>query len=118
MELLDILDENGKITGKVESREVVHQKGLWHRAVYGFIFNNKGDILLQKRSKNKKLWPDLWDVTVGGHVLTKEFGSQALIRETKEELNIEITKNEIAYLVSSISNNIKENMIDNHYNVI
>lgn len=116
MEYFDVLNEYGEFTGKTATREECHKKGLWHRAVYGFIFNNKGDILLQKRSKNKKLWPDLWDVTVGGHVLTKEFGSQALIRETKEELNIEITKNEIAYLVSSISNNIKENIIDNHYN--
>ena len=64
MEYFDVLNEYGEFTGKTATREECHKKGLWHRAVYGFIFNNKGDILLQKRSKNKKLWPDLWDVTV------------------------------------------------------
>ena len=33
----------------------------------------------------------MWDVTVGGHVDSGEFGRQALIRETKEELGIEIS---------------------------
>ncbi len=54
MEYFDVLNEYGEFTGKTATREECHKKGLWHRAVYGFIFNNKGDILLQKRSKNKK----------------------------------------------------------------
>ena len=48
-EIFDILDENGVETGKTATRKEVHEKGLWHRAVYGFIFNEKGDVLLQKR---------------------------------------------------------------------
>ena len=116
MEYFDVLNENGEFTGKIESREECHKKGLWHRAVYGFIFNKNGEVLLQKRSKNKKLWPNLWDVTVGGHVLSGEFGKQALIRETKEELGIVIKENEIQYLVGSTSSNIKGNIINNHFN--
>lgn len=34
MELIDVLDENGVKTGEVVSREEVHKKGLWHRAIY------------------------------------------------------------------------------------
>lgn len=30
MELLDVLDEQGNLTGKAEERKVVHEKGLWH----------------------------------------------------------------------------------------
>lgn len=70
----------------------------------------------KKRSKNKKLWPNLWDVTAGGHYLKGEFGKQALIREIREELNIEIEGNEIEYLVGSTSTNIKGNIVDNHFN--
>lgn len=116
MEYFDVLNENGEFTGKIETREECHKKGLWHRAVYGFLFNKNGDVLLQKRSGNKKLWPNLWDVTVGGHVLTGEFGEQALIREIKEELDININGNEIKYLVGSTSSNIKGDIINNHFN--
>lgn len=116
MEYFDVLNEYGEFTGKVETREECHNKGLWHRAVYGFIFNKNGDVLLQKRSKNKKLWPNLWDVTAGGHVLTGEFGMQALIREVKEELGIDISEEEITYLVGSTSINEKRNIINKHFN--
>ena len=51
MEYFDVLNENGEFTGRVESRDVCHKEGLWHRANYGFIFNKNGDVLLQKRSK-------------------------------------------------------------------
>ena len=54
--------------------------------VYAFIIDDNKNVLLQKRSNTKKLWPNMWDVTVGGHVDSGEFGRQALIREVKEEL--------------------------------
>ena len=116
MEFFDVLTPNGEFAGEVATREDCHKKGLWHRAVYGFIFNKNGDVLLQKRSRNKKLWPNLWDITAGGHVLAGEFGQQALIREIKEELNINVTENEIRYLVGSTSTNIKGEIINNHFN--
>lgn len=116
MEVFDVLNENGEFTGEVATREECHKKGLWHRAVYAFIIDNEGNVLLQKRSKFKKLWPNTWDVTVGGHVDAGEFGRQALIRETKEELGIEITDDDIKYLVGSTSINIKEDVINKHFN--
>ena len=88
-EKFDVLNEFGEFTGEIVSREECHKKGLWHRAVYGFIIDENKNILLQKRSAKKKLWPNLWDVTAGGHVNAGEFGRQALIREVKEELGIE-----------------------------
>ena len=115
-EYFDVLKENGEFTNKVATREECHEKGLWHRAVYGFVFNKNGDVLLQKRSANKKLWPNLWDITAGGHVLSGEFGKSALIREIKEELGVKVEDNEIDYLVGSISTNIKGDIINNHFN--
>ena len=115
-EYFDVLNEYGEFTGQIASREECHKKGLWHRAVYGFVIDRSGNVLLQKRSANKKLWPNMWDVTVGGHVDHGEFGRQALIRECKEELGIEIKEEEIKYLVGSTSINEKEDIINKHYN--
>ena len=115
-EKFDVLNEFGEFTGKIATREECHKKGLWHRAVYAFIIDDKGNILLQKRSNNKKLWPNMWDVTVGGHVDAGEFGRQALIREVKEELGIVINDDDIKYLIGSTSINEQGDIINKHYN--
>ena len=99
-EKFDVLNEFGEFTGEVATREECHKKGLWHRAVYAFIIDKNSNILLQKRSAKKKLWPNMWDVTVGGHVDAGEFGRQSLIREVKEELGIDIANDDIKYIGS------------------
>lgn len=116
IEYLDVLNENGEFTGVTESREKCHREGLWHRANYCFIFNNNDDVLLQKRSSNKKLWPNLWDVTAGGHILSGEFGVNALIRELKEELGIDVEEKDLKYLVGSTSVNKIGDVINKHFN--
>lgn len=114
-EMFDVLNEWGVYTGEVASRDRCHTEGLWHRAVYGFVIDKNKNVLLQKRSANKKAWPNLWDVTVGGHVDSGEFGRQALIREAKEELGLDITDDEIKYLVGSTSIDTAKG-INKHYN--
>lgn len=42
MELLDVLDEYGNLTGKKEDKDKIHEKGLWHREVAVLIRNEKG----------------------------------------------------------------------------
>lgn len=54
MELVDIVDENNKLTGQVEERWVAYEKGLWRRTVSCWIMNEEGEILLQKRARDKK----------------------------------------------------------------
>lgn len=80
-EYFDVLNNKGEYTGIVESREKCHKDGLWHKAVTVFIINSKNKVLLQRRSPNKKTWPNMWDITSGGHVLSGEFGFQSIIRE-------------------------------------
>ena len=114
-EKFDVLNERGLFTGEVATRDECHSKGLWHRAVYGFVIDKSSNVLLQKRSPNKILWPNKWDVTVGGHVDAGEFGRQTIMRECKEELGIDVKDDEIKFLVSSTSVYNKNGYINNHY---
>ena len=89
MELLDILDEKGNYTGKSEERKIVHNKGLWHIHVGVWIMNEKGELLFQQRSQEKKVNAGKWTRT-GGHVDSGETPLQAIQRETNEEIGVKI----------------------------
>lgn len=116
-EFFDVLNERGEFKGKIESRYECHRQGLWHKAAVVFIISTDNKrVLLQQRSANKKLWPNLWDVTAGGHVLTGEFGYQAAIRETKEEIGIAINKNDLEFIGSTVSANNSGDIINKHFN--
>lgn len=54
-ELLHVLDENGNETNKLEYREIVHEKGLWHNEVACVVINKKKQVLLQKRGGRRSL---------------------------------------------------------------
>lgn len=115
-EKFDVLNEKGEYLNKTELREKCYKEGLWHRAVAVFIINSKQQVLLQKRSPKKKMWPNTWDITAGGHVLAGEFGFQSALREIEEELGIKFDKENITFIGATTSENIKENMIDRHFN--
>lgn len=88
MELLDVLDEDGNVIG-VEDRKVVHENGLWHIHVGAWIMNEKGKLLFQKRSANKKRNPNKWTRT-GGHVDSGETPIVGIQREVEEEIGVKI----------------------------
>lgn len=116
-EYFDVLNKNGEYINKVESREECHKQGLWHKAVVVFIISSDNKrVLLQQRSENKKLWPNLWDITAGGHVLSGELGYQAVIRETKEEIGIDIKKEDLEFIGVTISEDIKGDIVNKHFN--
>lgn len=86
-ELLSIVDENDRIINTCP-RHIVHATGLRHRAVHILVFNDQGELFLQKRSMNKDLNAGLWDTSAAGHVDAGEDYDTTAIRELKEELGI------------------------------
>jgi isopentenyl-diphosphate delta-isomerase len=87
-ELIDLLDSNGKPTGNKVMKSEAHAKGLWHNAVHVWLFNSKGEALLQKRALDKDSFPGLWDISSAGHVSAGETPEHAAVRELEEELGI------------------------------
>ncbi|MEI7929829.1 MAG: NUDIX domain-containing protein, partial [Verrucomicrobiales bacterium] len=86
-EVFDVVDGNDQVTGQA-TRAEVHAKGLLHRAVHVFVFNRRGDLLLQKRSHLKDSHPGVWDSSVSGHVDSGEDYESAAVRELEEEMGI------------------------------
>lgn len=87
IECVDIVDDNGTVVGKT-TREKVHINGWLHPTVNILLFNSAGKVLLQKRSKNKLMFPLYWDVSVCEHLFSKESPRKAAARGLWEELSI------------------------------
>lgn len=116
-EIFDVLAPDGSYTGQTATRDECHTKGLWHKAVVVFIVSpDNRKVLLQLRTKNKKLWPNLWDVAAGGHVDAGELGYEAALRETKEELNLNLKKEKLKFIGATTSENLIGDVINRHYN--
>ena len=90
MEYIDILDEEGDLTGKIASREEVHKKGYWHRAINVLIINKDNELLIQKRAASKKKHPNLWDYSCAGHLSVGDSSISGAMREIEEELGIKV----------------------------
>lgn len=106
-ELFPVVDESGNQTG-LAPRSVCHdgKSMLLHPVVHLHLFNDKGELFLQKRSSNKDIAPGLWDTSVGGHVNPDEKAEEALLRETREELGITLV--EYTFLYSYIWQSARE----------
>lgn len=98
MEMVDKLDNKKEYLNKVSER---HEKieGEYRQSVHTWIMNSKGEFLIQKRTPNKKNFPNMWSQT-GGGVDSGETTLQAAIRECHEELGINIEKDEIEFMLS------------------
>lgn len=85
MEYIITVDEQDRETGSIEKLEA-HQKGILHRAFSILVFNKKGELLLQKRNKEKYHSPGLWTNTCCSHQRVGEQLSEAVTRRLMEEM--------------------------------
>lgn len=89
-ELFYHVDENDKVLGSISRAEAHRDKSKIHRSIFVAIFNDQHQILLQKRSQHKDLYPGLWSTSVGGHVTYGQTYRQAAKREMTEELGLSL----------------------------
>jgi isopentenyl-diphosphate Delta-isomerase len=95
-ELLDVLDEHGRVLSS-EPREVVHARGLRHRVAHVLLLRRassgasaRAELLLARRAAGKAVGPRLWDLSVAEHVAAGEDAAAAAARGLVEELGVRI----------------------------
>jgi isopentenyl-diphosphate delta-isomerase len=87
-ERLILVDENDQQLG-FDSKGSCHDgEGQLHRAFSLFIFNSANELLLQKRSARKRLWPDFWSNSCCSHPREGESMAVATARRLKQELGL------------------------------
>ncbi len=89
-EPLILVNEKDEVVGYKSKLECHQGDGLLHRAFSIFIFNDAGELLLQRRSKQKWLWPLTWSNSVCSHPRRGETMEIATQRRLQEELGFSV----------------------------
>ncbi len=112
-EYVVIVDKNNKKIG-IEEKLNAHKKGLLHRAFSIFIFNFRGELLLQQRAKTKYHSPGLWSNTVCSHPKPNEEYKQAIHRRLKEEMGFDCRLKKLFCFIykAELSNGLIEHEYD------
>ncbi len=110
MEKVILVNENDVVIGTMEKLEA-HKKGLLHRAFSVFIFNDKNELLLQRRALNKYHSGGLWTNTCCSHPRPNENILNAANRRLVEEMGFET---ELTFKTSFIYNTEFENGLTEH----
>jgi len=105
MELWDVYDKYRQKTGRTHERDNSMNEGDYHLVVHIWIVNDKGELLIQKRQPWKKGWPNMWAESVAGSAILGDSSCDAAIRETKEELGVDldISNGEILFTIKTSS---------------
>ncbi|MEQ1859891.1 MAG: 16S rRNA (adenine(1518)-N(6)/adenine(1519)-N(6))-dimethyltransferase RsmA [Chthoniobacteraceae bacterium] len=98
-EVFDVVDENDRVLRQA-TRHEVHTQSLRHRAVHIFVFNQQGDLFLQRRSRGKDQHPLRWDSSAAGHVEAGQTYDATAPREVAEELGVDATCTRIGELLA------------------
>jgi 16S rRNA (adenine1518-N6/adenine1519-N6)-dimethyltransferase len=99
-ERFSVVDSADRVV-RVASRAEVHGNNLLHRAVHILIFDGKGGLYLQKRSRTKDRHPLLWDSSAAGHVDAGEEYDTCARRELREELGVQTPLKRVLKLPAS-----------------
>ena len=89
MEIIDVVNDKNEVIGQVP-RDDLYSGGHSHRIVHVLIFNDRGEMALQLRSKHIQFCPHHWVTVASGHVQSGETPEAAARREMMEEIGLDI----------------------------
>lgn len=114
MEVFDLYDEKMNKLDKKMVRGGSNKPGEYHLVIHIWIRNSKGEYLIQQRNKKEDLIPYQWAVT-GGAVLQGEQSIDGAIRETKEEIGIDLFPDDFKRLIRYVIDHDQANYITDLY---
>ena len=108
-----LVNEQDEVLGLMEKMQA-HENGILHRAFSVFLFNGKGEMLLQKRAAGKYHSPNQWTNAVCSHPRIDETYLEGAKRRLKEELGIEAELSEKFHFVyrADVGQNLWEHELD------
>jgi isopentenyldiphosphate isomerase len=86
-ELVIVVDRDNNITGSATRRRMRAER-LPHRCSYILVFTSRGELLVQKRTVIKDIYPGYWDPAAGGVMQVGETYEESAAREVAEELGV------------------------------
>jgi isopentenyldiphosphate isomerase len=99
-ELLTLVNDQDEVIGS-DVRDNIHEKGLLHRGVSVYFVTPDKQIIFQHRSKDKRIYADLLDSTVGGGVVLGDSYEKTAIKETLEETGVELCEKDLLFIKKS-----------------
>lgn len=108
-----LVDKKDREIGS-DSKLKIHKLGLLHRSFSIFIFNSRGELLIQKRALNKYHSGGLWSNSCCSHQNLDESLSEAIHRRLKEEMGIDcVLKESFTFLYNvKLKNGLIEHELD------
>jgi len=115
-DLLILVDQNDNEIGLME-KLAVHQTGSLHRAFSVFVFNSKGELLLQQRADGKYHSGGLWTNTCCSHPVNGEEIGSTIKKRLKDEMGIECETNfQFSFIYKAeFDNGLIEHELDHVY---
>jgi isopentenyl-diphosphate delta-isomerase len=107
-----IVDTGGNAIGEIDKMEA-HISGTLHRAFSVFVFNSKGQLLLQQRALDKYHSGGLWTNTCCSHPRADEFTPDAAHRRLREEMGMDCELTELFQF--SYRHEFANGLIENEY---
>jgi len=107
------VDTADRELGTMEKMEA-HEKAVLHRAFSVFIFNDRGELMLQQRAAHKYHSPLLWTNTCCSHQRQGESNIEAGKRRLREEMGFEVDLDKKFHFVykAEFDNGLTEHELD------
>ena len=105
MEIWDLYTKDREKTGNTHIRGEEIPEGCYHLVVHVWIKNSLGQFLISQRSASRPSFPLMWE-TVGGSVLKGESSREGALRETQEEVGLDLSSSPGKFLFSRVRDRI------------
>jgi isopentenyl-diphosphate delta-isomerase len=94
-EMVVLLDDAGRPIGEVDKAGVHSKETPLHLAFSCYLLNHAGELLLTRRSPEKKTWPGVWTNSFCGHPAPGEDPEDAVLRRARYELGVDVRRIEL-----------------------